>query len=167
MPPKSNAGFSRRSLLRSSGPAAALGAFGIEAQSATRPNIIIVIADQTRWDCIGAYGANPLDVTPNINALARRGTLFRNAFVSQPVCSPSRASIFTGQYPARHGVWRNSPNGVSLIPSTPTIATELIKVGYSANYIGKWHLADGPTGPAAPLARGGFSASGKRPTCSN
>jgi arylsulfatase A-like enzyme len=64
--------------------------------------------------------------------------------------------MFTGQYPARHGVWRNSPNGVSLSPSTPTIATELTKVGYSANYIGKWHLADGPTGPVAPGARGGF-----------
>jgi arylsulfatase A-like enzyme len=147
---------SRRSLIRSAGVATALGATSLQAQSAARPNIVMVIADQTRWDCVGAYGANPLDVTPNINALAGRGTLYRHAFVSQPVCSPSRASMFTGQYPARHGVWRNTHDGVALNPVTPTIATELAKAGYSANYIGKWHLADGPNGPVAASARGGF-----------
>ena len=64
--------------------------------------------------------------------------------------------MFTGQYPARHGVWRNTHDGVALNPATPTIATELTKAGYSANYIGKWHLADGPHGPVAASARGGF-----------
>ena len=121
-----------------------------------RPNIVIIIADQVRYDAVGAYGRIPFDLTPNIDALARTGTLYRHAFVTQPVCSPSRASMFTGQYPARHGVWRNTHDGVALNPATPTIATELTKAGYSANYIGKWHLSDGPNGPVAASARGGF-----------
>jgi arylsulfatase A-like enzyme len=126
------------------------------AQPSARPNIVIIIADQVRYDAVGAYGHLPIDLTPNIDSLARTGTLYRHAFVTQPVCSPSRASMFTGQYPARHGVWRNTGNGVALNPATPTIATELTKAGYSANYIGKWHLADGPAGPVAASARGGF-----------
>jgi arylsulfatase A-like enzyme len=126
------------------------------AEPSVRPNIVIIISDQVRHDCVNAYGQNPTFLTPNIDALAHSGTLFRNAFVTQPVCSPSRASMFTGQYPARHGVWRNTGHGVGLNPATPTIATELSKAGYSANYIGKWHLADGPAGPVAPAARGGF-----------
>jgi len=143
----------RRDLLRSSTAAALLP---IRSESASRPNIVIIIADQVRYDAIGAYGQNPMDLTPNIDAMARAGTLYRHAFVTQPVCSPSRASMFTGQYPARHGVWRNTHDGVALNPATPTIATELTKVGYSGNYIGKWHLADGPNGPVAASARGGF-----------
>ena len=146
--------LTRRSML-SSAASAALVNSGTAATS-PRPNIVIVIADQVRYDAVGAYGQLPIDLTPNIDALARAGTLYRHAFIAQPVCSPSRASLFTGQYPARHGVWRNTGNGVALNPSTPTIATELTKVGYSANYIGKWHLADGPAGPVASSARGGF-----------
>jgi len=143
---------SRRAFLSSTASAALLK----KSQAPARPNIVIIIADQVRYDAVSAYGHNPIDLTPNIDAMAQAGTLYRHAFVTQPVCSPSRASMFTGQYPARHGVWRNTHDGVALNPSTPTIATELTKVGYSANYIGKWHLADGPQGPVAASARGGF-----------
>ncbi len=150
MPP----GTTRRNVLSAAASAALLKP--TERAEAVRPNIVIVIADQVRYDAIGAYGQNPLDLTPNIDAMARTGTLYRNAFVAQPVCSPSRASLFTGQYPARHGVWRNTGSGVALNLATPTLATELSKAGYSANYIGKWHLAEGTRGAVPAPARGGF-----------
>jgi arylsulfatase A-like enzyme len=121
-----------------------------------KPNIVLIIADQVRWDAVGAYGINPLGLTPNIDAMARRGTLYRNAFTNHPVCSPSRACLFTGQYQARNGVWANAGKEIGLNPDAPTLAAELRKAGYSANYIGKWHLAKNAKGPVPPSGRGGF-----------
>ncbi|HWC95895.1 MAG TPA: sulfatase-like hydrolase/transferase [Candidatus Sulfopaludibacter sp.] len=121
---------------------------------AGRPNIVMVISDQFRWDCVGAMGINPMNLTPNLDAMARKGVLFRSAFCNQPVCAPARASIFTGQYPARHAVWKN---GIPLNQDATTLPGLLRASGYSANYIGKWHL--GPTaseGPVAATHRGGF-----------
>jgi arylsulfatase A-like enzyme len=126
-----------------------------------RPNIVLIVSDQFRADCIGAMGLNPMGLTPNLDAMAGRGVLFRNAFCSQPVCAPARGSMFTGQYPSRHGVWKN---GIALDPGATTIAGTLRSAGYSANYIGKWHLAGnngvagGPEthGPVSPEHRGGF-----------
>lgn len=117
---------------------------------------MLVIADQVRRDAISAYGLNPVQLTPNLDAMAGRGTLFRNMFTNQPLCSPSRACLFTGQYPARNGVWRNTGNGVALSPNAATLATECRKAGFSTNYIGKWHLAEGAHGPVAAEDRGGF-----------
>ncbi|MDE3165292.1 MAG: sulfatase-like hydrolase/transferase [Acidobacteriota bacterium] len=151
----------RRALLGAL-PAAAVAARGQGEPAASRPNIIIVNSDQFRWDCIGAMGLNPMNLTPNIDRMAQRGTLFRHAFSAQPVCAPARASIITGQYPARHGVWRN---GIGIREDATTIATEMGRAGYSCNYIGKWHL--GPPsgeprslatrGPVLPQHRGGFT----------
>jgi arylsulfatase A-like enzyme len=126
-----------------------------------RPNIVLIISDQFRWDCVGAMGLNPMGLTPHIDAMAGRGVLFRNAFASQPVCAPARGSMFTGQYPSRHGVWRN---GIALDPNATTLAGTLRTAGYSANYIGKWHLAGNngiasqpdTRGPVSPRYRGGF-----------
>src|SRR3954471_3436754 len=91
-------------------PAAAAVAQSAAAQTmgATRPNVILVISDQFRWDCIGAMGLNPMNLTPNLDQMAKRGVLFRQAISNQPVCAPARASIFTGQYPGKHGVWKNA-----------------------------------------------------------
>jgi arylsulfatase A-like enzyme len=123
-----------------------------------RPNIVMIISDQFRADCIGAMGQNPMNLTPNLDRMAQRGVMFRSAFCNQPVCAPARASIFTGQYPGRHGVWRN---GIALPEGATTLATVLRQQGYSANYIGKWHLAPGggteTAGPVALQHRGGFS----------
>jgi arylsulfatase A-like enzyme len=102
------------------------------------PNILIVIADQFRWDCVGAYGLNPMDVTPNLDSIARRGSAFQNAVTNQPWCSPSRACLLTGQYGTTNGVWRLGPG---LRPDATTLATTLRSHGYTTNYIGKWHLA--------------------------
>jgi arylsulfatase A-like enzyme len=127
------------------------------AGPANRPNVVLIISDQFRWDCIGALGLNPMDLTPNLDAMANRGVVFRSAFCNQPVCAPARASIFTGQYPSRHGVWKN---GIGLAENAATLATLLRQQGYSANYIGKWHLAPDPhgdrSGPVPPANRGGF-----------
>ncbi len=140
-------------------PLAALKAAGqTGAASKPKPNVVLIISDQFRWDCIGAMGLNPMGLTPNLDGMARRGVVFRSAMANQPVCAPARASIFTGEYPSKHGVWRN---GVPLPTNATTIATELRQAGYTANYMGKWHLAPNDrapatAGPVAPEHRGGF-----------
>jgi arylsulfatase A-like enzyme len=144
---------SRRALLGAL-PATAVA---IQAQApASRPNIVMINSDQFRWDCVGAMGLNPMNLTPNLDRMAQRGVLFRNAFVAQPVCAPARASILTGQYPAKHGVWKN---GIGLREDAVTITSELSRAGYSTNYIGKWHLAPSSdvAGPVKPQHRGGFT----------
>jgi arylsulfatase A-like enzyme len=129
-----------------------LGALPLAAASAQtpagapRPNNVLVISDQFRWDCIGAMGLNPMNLTPNLDQMAARGVLFRNAFANQPVCAPARATIFTGQYPSKHGVWRNA---IGLSEDAVTFPKVLKQAGYSTNYIGKWHLAPPSEEPAS------------------
>ena len=68
------------------------------------------------------------------------GTNFTHAVTNQPVCAPSRSVLVTGTYATETGVWHN---GLGLRQDLPTLATELRKSGYTANYIGKWHMAPG------------------------
>jgi arylsulfatase A-like enzyme len=133
------------------------------------PNIVLYIADQFRWDCVRAYGLNSMEVTPNLDSLAKRGIGFQNAVTNQPWCSPSRACLFTGQYANQNGVWRL---GLGLRPGATTLATTLRSHGYTTHYIGKWHLAPwddngsndqavrqdgaGGVGYVPPEYRGGF-----------
>jgi arylsulfatase A-like enzyme len=142
----------RRSLLRAA--PAAFAPFAAQGQSGSRPNILLVISDQFRADCIGAMGLNPMGLTPNLDAMAGRGVMFRNAFASQPVCAPARGSMFTGQYPSKNGVWKN---GIPLDPGATTIAGTLRSAGYSSNYIGKWHLAGNNGTPDQPEVHGAVS----------
>ena len=102
-----------------------------------RPNIIFYFSDQQRWDTLGCYG-QPLDVTPNLDALAEEGTLFENAFTCQPVCGPARACLQTGKYAEEIGCHRN---GIALPENTVTLAELFRAGGYDTAYIGKWHLA--------------------------
>lgn len=163
-------GLNRRDFIKGSAVAAAFPAAGSEAATLDvqesragrrKPNIVLYISDQFRWDFVSAYGLNPMQLTPNLDAMARRGTLLRSHITNQPVCAPSRAALFTGQYQNKNGVWRN---GFGLAPDAVTLATELRKAGYTANYIGKWHLAprEGEKGThtdrgrVAPNERGGF-----------
>lgn len=120
---------------------------------ADRANVVIFFTDQQRWDSIGAYGG-PMNLTPNLDAIARKGVRFESAFTNQPVCGPARGCLLTGQYGTKHGVWKN---GLS-IGSTTTLAHHLGNAGYETAYIGKWHLAPGKSaaGPVAPEYRGGF-----------
>jgi arylsulfatase A-like enzyme len=126
---------------------------------AKKPNIIIYHSDQFRWDFVGANGLNSSTHTPNLDALAARSTNFNHAVTNQPLCGPSRSVMLTGCYASQTGVWKNGPG---LREDLPTLATELRKAGYTANYIGKWHLAPGSTaasggpGYVVPEHRGGF-----------
>src|SRR5262249_2117701 len=82
------------------------------APPAPRPNILFPGADEYRYDCLGIAG-HPLVKTPNFDRLAREGVRFTRAYVAAPVCSPSRATLFTGRYPQLHGV---TQNGMALKP---------------------------------------------------
>ena len=126
-----------------------------ESPHRDRPNVILIISDQFRWDCLGSNGLNPLNLTPNLDRMAAEGVNFANAITNQPVCAPSRACLFTSSYTNRHGVWRN---GIALPQQALTLATVFRQAGYSANYIGKWHLGlPHDPGAVAPEYRGGFA----------
>ncbi len=100
-------------------------------------NIIFYFTDQQRWDTCGCFG-QPLDITPNLDALAQEGVKFDNAFSPQPVCGPCRALFQTGKYPTETGCFRNN---IMLPAGIKTLGQYIEKAGYETAYIGKWHLA--------------------------
>jgi len=134
-----------------------------------KPNIIFVVVDDLGWRDVGFMGSRFYE-TPNIDRIARGGIIFTNSYSSCAVCSPSRASLLTGRYPARMGItdWIRGSNNGSVMPangknpagyeaeagalmSTPvnalwmeseevTLAEVLKKEGYTTAHIGKWHL---------------------------
>ena len=102
-----------------------------------KPNLLFIFTDEQRFDTMECYGNTSIQ-TPNLNALARESFVFENAYVSQPVCTPSRATIMTGMYPQTHGLLTNN---VVLAPETRTIA-EMVSKEYLCGYYGKWHLGN-------------------------
>lgn len=112
------------------------------------PNMLVVLSDQQRPDTMGIYGQR-LEVTPVLDDLARRGTVFDNAFCVNPVCGPARASLQSGRMPTDIGCWRN---GLALPSDVPTLADRLAATGYRTGYVGKWHLAS-DIGPRLPPDR--------------
>lgn len=108
------------------------------ADAMKRPNIVFILVDDLRWDALGCAG-HPFVKTPNIDRLAREGALFKNYFVSIPLCSPSRASYLTGQYPHKHGVIDNK-NHSELSHKLVTFPRLLHDAGYETGYVGKWHM---------------------------
>ena len=106
--------------------------------SPLRPNIVFILMDDLRWDDIGCAG-HPFVKTPNIDRLAREGVLFRNAFATTPLCSPSRASFLTGRYPHAHGVVDNVDRS-ALSHRLVTFPLLLHRAGYETGYVGKWHM---------------------------
>lgn len=114
------------------------------------PNVIVFLTDQQRHDSTGIHG-NPLDLTPNFDRMAQRGTHVANSFVAQPLCAPSRSVLQTGMYATRTGVFRN---GITLRPDAKTLAHYFKEAGYATGYIGKWHLADKDPVPRAQ--QGGY-----------
>ena len=104
--------------------------------AAERPNIVFILIDDQRFDAAAALG-HPFLETPHLDRLIERGVLFENTFVTTSLCSPSRASILTGQYAHRHGVLDNRTR---LDPQTPTFPQELQRAGYRTAFVGKWHM---------------------------
>jgi len=102
------------------------------------PNIVFILMDDLRWDELGCTG-HPFAKTPNIDRIAREGANFRNAFVTTPLCSPSRASFLTGQYAHTHGVIDNSDHS-PLSHKLMTFPRRLEAAGYDNAFIGKWHM---------------------------
>lgn len=110
------------------------------ATAADRPNIVFILADDLGWTELGSYG-NTFNETPNIDRLAREGVRFTQAYAAAPVCSPYRAALLTGQYPARVGLTDYlRPSDPPLSTEHVTIAEMLRQAGYSTGMIGKWHL---------------------------
>lgn len=106
-------------------------------KSPRKPNVIVFFTDQQRWDSVGLHG-NPLNLTPNFDRLASRGTFAANSITCQPVCGPARSCLQTGQYATTTGVVRN---GIPLKEDAVTLAKCFNEAGYDTGYIGKWHLA--------------------------
>jgi arylsulfatase A-like enzyme len=143
-----------------------LGA-GKSVAAQTRPNIVIIVADDMGYADIGPHGVQDIK-TPNIDALAASGVRFTDAYVTGPYCSPTRAGLLTGRYPQRFGHEFNiglmGPHAEAGLPiEEVTLADRLRTVGYRSAIFGKWHLGSAPR--FRPQARGfdeffGFLAGG-------
>ncbi len=138
------------------------------AQDAPRPNLVFIMADDLGWRDLGVYGSDFYE-TPHLDRLAARGLRFTNAYAASPLCSPTRASVLTGQYPGRigmtapHGhlpkvVLKASPSPAAepkyratsnisvsrLANEYRTYAEDLRDAGYATAFLGKWHLGFDP-----------------------
>ncbi len=126
---------------------AACGAPEIPAPPTTapsaRPNIVVVLVDDLRFDEFGA-GGHPYLETPNIDRLAKEGARFVNAFHAVPLCSPNRATLLTGQFPSRHGIIDNVARDRAS-HRLQTFNIPLQRAGYRTAFLGKWHMGNDPT----------------------
>lgn len=104
--------------------------------SRPRPNIIFILTDDQRWDALGAAG-NRIIQTPNLDQLARKGILFKNAYVTTSICCVSRASLLSGQYESRHGI-NDFSTDFSQQALDNTYPLLLKKAGYAIGFVGKY-----------------------------
>ncbi|MFI3209225.1 MAG: sulfatase-like hydrolase/transferase [Eubacteriales bacterium] len=122
-----------------------------QVENMKKPNIIFIFADDLGYGDLGCYGHSEIN-TPNIDRLAEKGTRFMQFHVASPVCSPSRAAVITGKYPAKHNIHghfakytlneeREMPNWLD--ENCMTIPKMLKDAGYATAHYGKWHLGGG------------------------
>lgn len=114
-----------------------------------RPNIVLIVTDQHRWDHVG-FNGNPVLRTPHLDDIADNGVVFSRTHVASPTCMPNRASLLTGRSPSAHGL---RTNGMPLDLSSHTFVKELRSSGYRTHLVGKAHLQ--PYGIAVEREGGG------------
>lgn len=100
-----------------------------------RPNVLLITSDQQHWNTLGVL--NPEIHTPNLDRLAKEGMLFNRAYCPNPTCTPTRASIITGQYPSQHGAWTL---GTKLLEDRHTVGEDFQAAGYRTALVGKAHF---------------------------
>jgi N-acetylglucosamine-6-sulfatase len=111
--------------------------------SESRPNIVVVLVDDMRWDEYGKAGHSYIE-TPNIDRIASDGVTFKNAFATTPLCSPSRASLLTGLYAHSHGILDNIDRSFQS-HKLRTFPATLDSLGYETAFVGKWHMGNDNT----------------------
>lgn len=139
--------MNRRGFLQASLAIGAGTAWQARAASRNHTNLVFIMTDdQGQW-ALGCYGNKEIK-TPNLDRLAAQGTRFRRAFVTTPVCSPSRATYLTGTIPSQHGIqeWINQenigPEARTFLDQIPALPEMLAPLGYTCAISGKWHLGD-------------------------
>jgi uncharacterized sulfatase len=108
----------------------------IKEESVSKPHIIMYISDDHGWEYLGCYGNSTIQ-TPNLDVLAQQGIRFTHAFTTTPTCAPSRSTIYTGLYPARHGAMGNH---TECKPDLKTLPAYLRELGYRVAIAGKIHV---------------------------
>lgn len=117
---------------------------GGAVQGETRPNIVVILADDLGYADVGFHGCTDIP-TPHLDALAKGGVRCTNGYVSGPYCSPTRAGLLTGRYQNRFGHEFNPGGGRSGMPvGETTMADRLKAAGYATGLVGKWHLGSAP-----------------------
>jgi len=138
--------ISRRRVLKATAVGAALAALRAPSLArsvpsrADRPNVVFILTDDQRADCLGCAARPYLGIkTPNLDRIAAEGAIFRNAFCTTSLCSPSRASMLSGLYAHAHQVVNNFTDFPANLPSYPR---QLKAAGYETAYIGKFHMGE-------------------------
>jgi arylsulfatase A-like enzyme len=136
--------MNRRDFFRITTGALGSAAFAGAQQSANKPNIVLIYADDVGWGDLGCYGATRVK-TPNLDKLAAGGLRFTDAHSSSATCTPSRYALLTGEYAFRKEGARVLPGDAPLLidPARPTLASMLREAGYRTGVVGKWHLGLG------------------------
>lgn len=117
-----------------------------KSNSKDQKNIIYILSDDHRYDFMGFTGKVPFLETPSMDRMAKEGAHLKNAFVTTALCSPSRASILTGQYTHKHAVVDNQ----SLVPEGTVFFPKYLQdAGYQTGFIGKWHMGEHSDEPRA------------------